>query len=70
VYPPGTYVKLSDNRVGMVTDVGRKIDRPIIKIVRTEEDEILGDEEGYIVELGDPKLSKVYVDKLLLDRFS
>jgi hypothetical protein len=68
LYPPGTFVKLSDNRVGMVTDVGRQIDRPNLKIVKTEENEPLEADDCYIVELHDPQFSELYVDTLLLDQ--
>ncbi len=67
LYPPGTYVQLSDKRVGMVTNIGPKIDRPQLRIVRTSANEPLPEKDRYTIRLSDPQLSKVSVEKLLLD---
>lgn len=67
LYPPGTYVRLSDRRVGMVTEVGEYIDRPKVIITLSEIGEPLGENDHYILDLSDKRQQAVSVDRLLLD---
>lgn len=66
LYPPGTYVQLSDQRTGMVIAVGEQIDRPIINIITSEHGEPLGADDQYRIDLLSPKMEGVGVEKLLL----
>ena len=67
LYPPGTYVRLSDRRVGMVTEMTECIDRPKVKIVSSELAEPLSEDEQYLLDLSDRKCQDTSVDLLLLD---
>ncbi|EKD34177.1 MAG: metal dependent phosphohydrolase [uncultured bacterium] len=66
LYPPGTCVQLSDKRVGMVTAVGGRIDRPVINIVTSEHGEPLGADDQYRIDLMGRNMEGVGVEKLLL----
>ena len=67
LYPPGTYVKLSDRRLGMVTEVGEYIDRPKMVIISTHMGEPLGEDDRYFLDLSDKQQRAVSVEQLLLD---
>ncbi|BCL61056.1 cyclic diguanylate phosphodiesterase [Desulfomarina profundi] len=67
-YPPGTYVRLSDNRVGMVVRPGKMLDRPCVKIVATKEGESLDPQEQYEVNLGRNHPNSMNIQELLFDR--
>lgn len=67
LYPPGTYVRLTDRRVGMVVEATEEIDRPSLLITAAEGGHPLDAEEQYYLNLIDNKNRGVAVEKLLLD---
>ena len=67
LYPPGTYVRLSDRRVGMVTEVGEHIDRPKVLITTSKIGESLEENDRYMVDLSEPQSQALSVDRLLLN---
>jgi HD-GYP domain-containing protein (c-di-GMP phosphodiesterase class II) len=67
LYPPGTYVRLSDRRVGLVKSAGREIDRPGLTIVTSAYGEPLAEEDRYLVDLGDEAQNDLAVDQLILE---
>jgi putative nucleotidyltransferase with HDIG domain len=67
LYPPGTYVRLSDRRVGMVTEVTEIIGRPKVTIILSKFGEPLSGEDRYLLDLTDKTMQAVSVDELLLD---
>ena len=69
IYPPGTYVELSDGRTGMVTNAGKIIDRPRVRITRLTDGTALKKEDQYDVDLGimDRKSMSLKVKRLLLN---
>jgi hypothetical protein len=67
LYPPGTYVRLSDRRVGMVTEVTESIGRPKVTIVMSKFGEPLTGQDRYLLDLSDKAAQAVSVNQLLLD---
>ncbi len=67
IYPPGTYVKLSDGRVGMVSGVGNIIDRPKVKITHLQDGSRLEEADCYEVDLGIIDRNSLQVSRLLLN---
>ncbi len=67
LYPPGTYVELSDGRIGMVTGAGKILDRPRVKITQQPEGSRLAMEERYDVDLGAIARNRLQVSRLLLN---
>ncbi len=67
IYPPGTYVELSDDRVGMVTGAGEMIDRPQLKITKNARGLRLEKEDQYPVDLADLDNRSIKVRQLLLN---
>jgi HD-GYP domain-containing protein (c-di-GMP phosphodiesterase class II) len=69
IYPPGTYVELSDGRTGMVTSTGKIIDRPRLRITRLTDGSLLKKEDQYDVDLGakDRTSMSLNVNRLLLN---
>lgn len=67
LYPPGTYVQLADQRVGMVLETSKFIDRPKLIITTTQSGEPLPDQDQYLLDLSEPRQQGVQVEKLLLD---
>ena len=69
IYPPGTYVELSDGRIGMVTVPGQIIDRPRLRITRLHDGSRLKKEDQYDVDLGamDRTSLSIKVKRLLLN---
>jgi hypothetical protein len=67
LYPPGTYVRLSDRRVGLVKSAGLEIDRPGLTIVTSAHGEPLAEEDRYLVDLGDEAQNDLAVDQLILE---
>ena len=67
LYPPGTYVRLTDQRVAIVTEVGERIDRPRINVITSEHGEPLGVDEQYQLDLSDSAMTSLSVEELLLD---
>ena len=67
IYPPGTYVELSDGRVGMVINTGKMIDRPQVKITQLYTGTRLAKENQYMVDLGEVANSGLQVRRLLLN---
>ncbi|BHH82856.1 HD-GYP domain-containing protein [Desulforhopalus sp. 52FAK] len=67
LYPPGTYVRLNDRRIGMVVEVTEAIDRPNLLITAGEGGVPLDENSQYYLNLYDRKNSAVRVEKLLLD---
>ncbi|WP_167496624.1 HD-GYP domain-containing protein [Desulfopila sp. IMCC35006] len=67
MYPPGTYVRLSDRRVGMVTEVGEHIDRPKVLITASKIGEPLDENDRYMVDLTELQSQSLSVDRLLLN---
>ena len=67
LYPPGTYVRLSDRRIGMVVEVTEAIDRPHLLITAGEGGYPLDVDNQYYLNLNEHKNRGVVVEKLLLD---
>lgn len=67
LYPPGTYVKLSDGRVGMVSGAGESIDRPVVKILRFFDGSRLEEEDRYDVDLGGINRNSLGIRQLLFE---
>lgn len=67
LYPPGTYVRLSDRRIGMVSEVTEFLDRPKIVVTSTQIGEPLVDNDRYLLDLSDTQQQGIKVDQLLLD---
>ena len=69
IYPPGTYVELSDGRTGMVTVPGKIIDRPQVRITRLYDGNRLKKEDQYDIDLGamDRTSLSLNVKRLLLN---
>lgn len=66
LYPPGSYVRLSDKRLGVVMAVGAAIDRPRLKIISTAFGEPLFAHEQYELALEAPNHEELSVEELLL----
>ena len=67
IYPPGTYVQLSDGRVGMVAEAGLIIDRPRLKITKESDGTRLKNGEQYDIDLGAMDRNSLRVSQLLLN---
>ena len=67
LYPPGTYIRLADRRVGMVIEVGEHIDRPKLLITRSKIGEDLDEKDRYMVDLSENQQQELRVDRLLLN---
>jgi putative nucleotidyltransferase with HDIG domain len=67
LYPPGTYVRLTDRRIGMVVEVTETIDRPNLLITAAEGGHPLDIEDQYYLNLNENKNRGVAVERLLLD---
>lgn len=67
LYPPGSYVRLSDKRLGVVMAVGAAIDRPRLRIISTAFGEPLFAHEQYELALEAPNHAELSVEELLLD---
>lgn len=67
LYPPGTYLRLTDRRVGMVVDITEAIDRPNLLITVGEGGVPLDTDNQYYCNLNEKKNRGVAVEKLLLD---
>ena len=67
IYPPGTYVELSDGRVGMVSGVGGSIDRPKVKITQLVDGTRLQDDDRYDIDLGSMDQTSLNISQLLLN---
>lgn len=67
IYPPGTYVELSDRRIGMVTGAGELIDKPQMRITTTFDGTRLNEDEQYYLHLGSKECADLKVRRLLLN---
>ncbi len=67
IYPPGTYVELVDGRIGMVTNAGKTIDRPHLRIILLQDGSRLKKDEQYHVDLGAANNANLKVRRLLLN---
>ena len=67
IYPPGTYVELSDGRVGMVSGVEGDIDRPKVKITQLVDGTRLQEDDRYDIDLGIMDRNSLNVSQLLLN---
>ncbi len=67
LYPPGTYVRLSDRRVGVVISSSELIDRPRVKIIRSELGEPLYLDEQYEIALSERDNTRLTVEQPLLE---
>ena len=67
LYPPGTYVRLSDRAVGVVQESGKNIDRPLIRILSTGQGTPLSEADQYLLDLADDRVKTIQVEQLLLD---
>ena len=67
IYPPGTYVELSDGRVGMVTGVGKTIDRPQLKITKRHDGTQLDNKDQFLIDLAAREHAHLKVNRLLLN---
>jgi len=64
LYPPGSYVKLSDERIGVVSEAGLLIDRPVVRITEHSGDELpVGDQ--YEIDLMESKLGWLTIEKTI-----
>ncbi|MFT5698920.1 MAG: putative nucleotidyltransferase with HDIG domain [Desulforhopalus sp.] len=67
LYPPGTYVRLTDRKIGMVVEVTEAIDRPNLLITAGEGGHPMDTESQYYLNLNERKNGGIAVEKLLLD---
>ena len=67
IYPPGTYVELSDERIGMVTGVGKIIDRPQLRITALRNGTRLEKEKQYYLNLEEMDFASLKIKRLLLN---
>lgn len=67
LYPPGTYVRLNDRRIGMVVEVTETIDRPNLLITSGKGGQPLDVDDQYYLNLNENKNRGLVVEKLLLD---
>lgn len=67
IYPPGSYVRLNDKRLGVVMAVGGAIDRPRLKIISTAFGEPLFANEQYELALEAPNHENLSIEELLPD---
>ncbi len=67
IYPPGTYVALSDGNIGMVVGVGARLDRPRLRITKTKSGAVLTKDNQYEVDLGSVISSNLHITHLLLN---
>jgi HD-GYP domain-containing protein (c-di-GMP phosphodiesterase class II) len=67
IYPPGTYIELSNGHIGMVTGVGDRLDRPRVRIVELESGKTLDKDKQREVDLGKIAPDSLYVAGLLLN---
>lgn len=67
IYPPGTYVQLSNGCVAMVTGAGSRLDRPPLRLVKLESGLILPKDEQQEVDLGQADPENLYITGLLLN---
>ena len=67
LYPPGTYVRLNDRRIGMVVEVTEAIDRPNLLISAGAGGCPLDVDNQYYLNLNESKNRGIVVEKLLLD---
>lgn len=67
LYPPGTYVRLSDGRTAMVTESGRVLDRPKLRITASANGTRIDDRDQYELDLGIPASKSLSVSRLLLN---
>lgn len=66
LYPPGTIVKLSDGRKGMVVSIGPKIDRPQVKLTHDAMGDELPAEEKIHINLSSGEYRNLLVDHLVM----
>lgn len=66
IYPPGNRVRLSDGSEGVVTKVGKKIDRPEIQVTHSSSGIELSAEDQYPTDLGNKENQHLKVDELIL----
>ena len=64
LYPPGSYVRLSDARGGIVSESGLLIDRPVLKITAHQGEE-LSTEDQYEINLMDDNLKWLSIERSL-----
>ena len=67
IYPPGTYVELSNGCVGMVSGVGSRLDRPRLRIVKLQNGQIPAKDKQREVDLGKTDPESLYITGLLLN---
>ncbi len=68
LYPPGTFVKLTDNSTATVVEVGKTIDKPKVKVVKNSFGmDLTTSNETYIIDLGSSRTSNIQVKELLLE---
>ncbi len=65
LYPPGTFVTLSDNRTATVIRAGTELDRPAVRILRDKQNDDTSDQKsGYIVDLSHPEHQNISIARL------
>lgn len=67
IYPPGTFVELSNGHIGMVTGVGDRLDRPRVRIVEQEKGQVLDKDKQREVDLNKIAPDSLYISALLLN---
>ena len=67
LYPPGTYVSLSDGRTGMVTEAGQALDRPKVRITALTDGTRIKDQDQYVIDLGNISSQSLAISRLLLN---
>lgn len=67
IYPPGTYVELSNGCIAMVSGVGDRIDRPRVRIVKLENGITLEKDRQPEMDLTKVAPDRLYVSGLLLN---
>ncbi len=67
LYPPGTYVRLSDGSTAMVVESGRVLNRPKVRLTASADGGRLSDRDQYEIDLGDASAQSLAVVRLLLN---
>ncbi len=67
IYPPGTYVELSDGSIGMVSGVGNRLERPRVCISKLKNGIVLPKDKQREVDLGSISPDNLYINGLLLN---
>lgn len=65
-YPPGTQVKLSDNRYAIVLKTNQNLARPMLRIIIEKSGKLLGEQDQYLVDMMTPANRNLEINQLIL----